>query len=207
MKRLRVLVGCEYSGTVRDAFTARGHIAMSCDTLPSDAPNGMHYQGDVRDVLAGDHDGRPWDLAIFHPPCTYLTNAGVRWLHTQPGRWDLMREGAEFFRLLLEAPIARVAVENPVMHGYAREVVGRRADQVVQPYHFGHLESKATGLWLRGLPKLVATDDVKAATMALPARERGRIHYASPGPDRWKLRSVTYAGIAAAMADQWGGIE
>lgn len=198
MKPLRVLVACEYSGVVRDAFIARGHDAVSCDLLPTDSP-GPHRQGDVRDLL-----GEGWDLMIAHPPCTYLTNAGVRWLSSQPGRWRDLIEGAVFFRSLLEAPIPRIAVENPVMHKWASQIVGTRQSQVVQPWMFGHAENKATGLWLRGLPPLMPTSDLRAATAALPARERNRIHYVPPGPDRWKIRSITYAGIAAAMADQWG---
>lgn len=197
---MRVLVACEYSGVVRDAFLARGHDATSCDLLPTDSP-GPHYEGDVFDVL-----GDGWDLMIAHPPCTYLTNSGVRWLTTQPKRWQELIEGAAFFRELLHAPIPRIAVENPVMHKWAALIVGRRQDQVVQPWMFGHLESKATGLWLKGLPPLMPTSDLRAATMQLPASERNRIHYVPPGADRWKVRSITYAGIAEAMADQWGGV-
>lgn len=197
---MRVLVACEFSGTVRDAFRALGHDAISCDLLPTERP-GPHHVGDCRDLLT---DG--WDLMVAHPPCTYLTKSGVRWLHTQPGRWALMQEGAEFFRCLLEAPIPLRAVENPVMHRYAVAVVGRKQDQIVQPWQFGHMESKATGLWLEGLPPLVPTDDVKEVTMALTPRERDRVHWAAPGPDRWKLRSLTYQGIADAMAAQWGGL-
>lgn len=199
---LRVLVACEYSGVVRDAFRALGHDAMSCDLLPTDVP-GPHYQGDVFDVW---NDG--WDLMIAHPPCTYLTKAGVRWLYDTlryPLRWQEMVDGAVFFRRLLDAPIPRVAVENPVMHGWGQKIVGRRADQVIQPWMFGHTERKGTGLWLRGLPPLLPTEDVYAETMALPARERDRVHYAPPGKDRWKVRSTTYTGIGAAMAEQWGG--
>lgn len=195
---MRVLVACEFSGVVRDAFRRLGHDAVSCDLLPTDAP-GPHHQGDVRDIL---RDG--WDLLIGHPPCTYLTNSGVRWLHTDPTRWQYLIEGAVFFRDLLNAPVPRVAIENPVMHKYAAAIVGRRQSQVVQPWMFGHTESKATGLWLRGLPPLTETENVKAQMLALPKRETQRIHYASPGPDRWKLRSVTYAGLAEAMAQQWG---
>lgn len=197
---LRVLVAREYSGVVRDAFTARGHYAMSCDLLPTDAP-GPHYQGDVRDIM---NDG--WDLMIAHPPCTYLTNSGVRWLYSEDKRWQHLIDGAAFFRDLLHAPIPRVAVENPVMHGWAAKIVGQRQAQVIQPWMFGHPETKATGLWLRNLPPLISTEDVKGYMATLPAKERNRIHYASPGPDRWKLRSTTYAGIAAAMADQWGSL-
>lgn len=196
---LRVLVGCEYSGAVRDAFRALGHDAMSCDLLPSDVP-GPHHQGDIFDVI-----GDGWDIGIFHPPCTYLCNSGVRWLHTETDRWQHLIDGAVFFRQLLDAPIARVAVENPVMHKYAAAIVGQRQAQIVHPWMFGHTETKATGLWLRGLSPLVATDDVKDAMMALPYGERAKVHHASPGPDRWKLRSTTYAGIAAAMAAQWAG--
>jgi len=197
---LRVLVACEYSGVVRDAFAARGHYAMSCDLLPADSP-GPHYQGDVRDIM---DDG--WDLMIAHPPCTYLTNSGVRWLYSEELRWQHLIDGAAFFRELLEAPVPRVAVENPVMHGWAAKIVGQRQAQVIQPWMFGHPETKATGLWLRNLPPLISTEDVKGYMQTLPAKERNRIHYASPGPERWKLRSTTYAGIAAAMADQWGSL-
>jgi hypothetical protein len=196
---MRVLVGCEYSGTVRDAFTALGHDAMSCDLLPTESP-GPHHRGDVFDVI-----DEGWDMAVFHPPRTYLTNSGVRWLHTEPGRWQHLIDGAVFFRRLLEAPIPRVAVENPIMHRYAAAIVGRRHTQIVQPWMFGHTETKATGLWLRGLPPLLATEDVKAAMLALPVAERAKVHYAPPGPDRWKLRSTTLPGLAAAMAMQWGG--
>lgn len=200
---LRVLVACEYSGVVRDAFRAIGHDAISCDLLPSDAP-GPHHQGDVLPLLR-----EPWDLVIAHPPCTYLTKAGLRWLtDDQPKyrlRWQELIEAGTFFRACLDANAPRVAVENPSMHRWATKIVGRRYDQLVQPYMFGHTERKGTGLWLRGLPPLFPTEDVYAATMALPAKERDRVHWTPPGPDRWKARSTTYTGIAAAMAEQWGG--
>lgn len=196
---MRVLIGCEFSGTVRDAFRGLGHDAMSCDLLPTETP-GPHYVGDVRDLL-----GESWDLAVFHPPCTYLTNAGVRWLYEVPLRWQDMIDGAIFFRDLLNAPIPRVAVENPVMHNYAARIIGQRQTQVVQPWMFGHEESKGTGLWLRGLPPLVATEDVLAAMHARPKREWARVHHAPASKDRWKKRSVTLPGIAAAMAMQWAG--
>lgn len=195
---MRVLVACEYSGTVRDAFLRRGHDAMSCDLLPTESP-GPHHQGDVRDVI-----GYGWDLLIAHPPCTYLANSGARWLYEDPDRWQHLIDGAVFFREMLEAPIPKVAVENPVMHKWARKIVGRRPDQTVQPYQFGHMESKRTGLWLRGLPLLRPTDDVEVDMRKLPAKERSKVHYASPGKDRWKVRSAFFAGIADAMADQWG---
>ena len=195
----RVLIACEYSGTERDAFNAAGHNATSCDILPTDTP-GPHYQGDVRDLM-----GERWDLVIAHPPCTYLSNSGVRWLHTEPGRWGTMREAAAFFALMFQFNTPRLAVENPIQHRYAVEAHGQgKPSQTVQPWQFGHPETKRTAYWLRGLPKLVETDNVKVQFDALPVRERARIHYASPGPDRWKFRSTSYSGIAQAMADQWG---
>lgn len=195
---MRVLVACEYSGRVRDAFIAQGHDAMSCDILPTDAP-GPHYQGDVRDVLC---DG--WDMMVAHPPCTYLTNAGVTWLHRDPTRWAKLDEGAAFFQTLLDAPIPRICVENPIMHKHAKERIGGvKQSQVVQPWMFGHMEQKATCLWLKGLPLLQPTNNVKAAMMELPDNERQRLHYLPPSADRWKIRSTTYQGIADAMASQW----
>lgn len=197
---MKVLVGCEYSGTVRDAFIRQGHDAISCDILPTEVP-GPHYQGDVIDLL-GEH----FDLAIFHPPCTYLTNSGVAWLHKDPSRWEKLDEGAAFFKMLLDAPVPRIAIENPIMHKYAKERIGGvKQTQLVQPWMFGHMEQKATCLWLKGLPPLVPTNNVKAEMDALPANQRQRIHYLPPSADRWKLRSTTFKGIAAAMAEQWGG--
>lgn len=196
---MRVLVACEYSGRVRDAFLARGHDAMSCDLLPTESP-GPHHTGDVLDLL---RPGR-WDLVIAHPPCNYLTNAGVRWLYTQPDRWRRMLDAADFFKALLNAPAPRVAVENPLMHRYAAAIVGERQTQVVHPWMFGHTEVKATGLWLRGLPPLVGTEDCKAATYALPYYERGKVVAMAPSPDRAKLRALTFQGLADAMAEQWG---
>lgn len=194
---MRILLACEYSGTERDAFLSLGHDAMSCDLLPTDSP-GPHYQGDVFDII-----DQGWDMMIAHPPCTFLAKSGVRWLYEQPTRWQGLIEGALFFRRLLEAPIPRVAVENPGMHHWASDIIGSRQTQTIQPWMFGHPEQKATGLWLRGLSPLVPTDDVKAHMLTLPLKERSRIHYAAPGPERWKLRSTSYSGIAAAMADQW----
>jgi hypothetical protein len=190
---MKVLIACEFSGTVRDAFAARGHDAWSCDLLPTESA-GQHYVGDVRDIL---YDG--WDLMIGHPPCTYLANSGVQWLYRREGRWEQMREGAEFFRMLLNAPIPRIAIENPIMHRYAKEIIGAPPTQTVQPWMFGHGESKATCLWLKNLPALTPTNIVSE-------REQ-RIWKLPPSTDRWKLRSVTYAGIADAMAEQWGNLE
>lgn len=171
---------------------------MSCDLLPTDVP-GPHYQGDVRDIL-----GDGWDGMIGHPDCRYLCNSGVRWLYTQDGRWEKMDQAAAFFNELQSAPIEKIALENPVMHGFARELVGGKATQTVQPWQFGHTENKRTGLWLKNLPPLVPTDDVSEAMKTMSYAEKNKIHYASPGPDRWKLRSTTYQGIADAMAAQWG---
>jgi len=195
---MRVLIACEYSGRVRDAFIAAGHDAMSCDILPTDV-DGPHYQGDVFDL-----DLTQFDMMIAHPPCTYLTNAGVTWLHKDPTRWDKLDDGAAFFKALLDAPIPRICIENPIMHKYAKERIGEvKQSQVVQPWMFGHMEQKATCLWLKGLPLLQPTNNVKDEMMKLPDRERQRLHYLPPSPNRWKLRSTTYQGIADAMADQW----
>lgn len=196
---MKVLVACEYSGRVRDAFIARGHDAMSCDLLPTDVA-GPHHQGDVFDL-----DLSEFDLMVAHPPCTYLTNAGVTWLHRDPDRWAKLDDGAAFFKRLLEAPIPRICVENLIMHKYAKERIGGvKQSQVVQPWMFGHMEQKATCLWLKGLPLLQPTNNVKAEMLALPDNQRQRLHYLPPSADRWKLRSTTYQGIADAMAAQWG---
>jgi len=181
---MRVLVACEYSGAVRDAFAAAGHHAMSCDLLPTEK-TGLHYRGDVRDVL---HDG--WDLMICHPPCTHLSVSGARWFK------DKLPEQAkalDFVRLLLDAPIERIALENPISIISSRI---RKPDQIIQPWQFGHGETKATCLWLKNLPKLTPTDIVEG--------REARVHKMPPGPDRWKERSRTFEGIAQAMAAQWG---
>ena len=197
---MRVLIACEFSGIVRDAFLERGHNAMSCDLLPTERP-GPHYRGDVFDVL---NDG--WDLMIAHPPCTYLANSGVRWLHEQEDRWEAMEDGARFFYDLLHADIPRIAVENPVMHKYAVRIVGRKQDQCVQPWQFGHPESKRTCFWLKNLPLLQPTSDVREKMEQMTNAQRQRLHWLPPSADRWKLRSLTYSGIATAMADQWGSL-
>lgn len=185
---LRVLVACEYSGTVRDAFRRFGHDAMSCDLLPTDA-DGPHYQGDVRDLL--DY---PWDLMIAHPPCTHLSVSGAK--HFAEKRKDGRQQSAvSFFLMLARAPIPKIAIENPVC---IMSSMWRKPDQVIQPWQFGHGETKATCLWLKGLPRLQPTDIVEG-------REQ-RIFRMQPSADRWKERSKTFAGIASAMAAQWGGI-
>lgn len=185
---MRVLVACEYSGAVRDQFIGGGHEAMSCDLLPTNMP-GPHYEGDVRDVL--DY---PWDLMIAHPPCTHLSVSGAR--HFEAKRSDGRQQSAvSFFMMLAKADIPMIAIENPIC---IMSSMWRRPDQTIQPWQFGHGETKATCLWLKGLPLLRATNIVDG-------REQ-RIHRMAPGPDRWKERSKTFPGIAAAMADQWGQI-
>lgn len=193
---MKVLVACEYSGAVRDAFRALGHEAVSCDLLPTEV-DGPHVQGDVLALL-----DQGWDLMVAHPPCTYLANSGARWLYEggrgtvrDLARWAAMAEGAALFLRLLAAPIPRIAVENPVMHGHARAIIGSGPTQVLQPWQFGHGETKATGLWLKGLPKLVPTNIVDG-------REQ-RVWKMGPSPERWRERSRTFEGIARAMAEQW----
>jgi len=181
---VRVLVACEFSGTVREAFAALGHDAWSCDLLPTERP-GKHIQGDVLPHLA---DG--WDLMIAHPPCTHLAVSGARHFHRKQRE---QAEALDFVRALLDAPIPRIALENPVSVISTRI---RRPDQIIQPWMFGHGETKATCLWLRGLPPLVPTNIVSG--------REARVHRMPPGPDRWRERSRTFAGIAAAMAAQWG---
>jgi hypothetical protein len=198
---LKVLIACEYSGTVRNAFLDRGHDAWSCDLLPSEDGSNRHITGDARDLL---NDG--WDLLmVAHPPCTRLCNSGVRWLTTPPpGRtlddmWAELDEGTALFASFWNAPIDRIAIENPVMHKHAKARIEGYQDfaQSVQPWQFGHGETKRTCLWLKNLPPLVPTDIVEGRT--------ARVHLARPGPDRWRERSRFFPGIAEAMADQWGG--
>jgi len=181
---MRVLVACEFSGIVREAFARRGHDAVSCDLLDTEMP-GRHHRGDVRGIL---HDG--WDLMVAHPPCTHLAVSGARWF----ARKRLERaEALDFVQELMDAPIPRIAIENPV------SIISsniRKPDQIIQPWQFGHGETKATCLWLKGLPKLKPTDVVHG--------REPRVHHAPPSPDRWKARSRTFAGIAEAMAEQWG---
>jgi len=199
---MKVLIACEYSGRVRNAFRALGHDAWSCDLIESEDASKFHMIGDAIEIGSS----QPWDMLIGHPPCTYLANSGVQHLHKDPDRWGKMLDGAAFFRAIWSLPIGMICLENPIMHGHARSAIGgMRPFQVIQPYMFGHMETKATGLYLKGLMPLKPTTDLKAATMALPARERQRLHYLPPSPTRWKERSRTYQGIADAMADQWGG--
>ena len=182
---MNVLVGCEYSATVRDAFARLGHFAMSCDFLDTERP-GHHYKGNVFDII---HLG--WDIGIFHPPCTHLAVSGARWFKDKVVE---QAEALDFVRRLLDAPIPKLGLENPVSIISSRI---RKPDQVIQPWMFGHGETKATCLWLKGLPKLVPTNIVEGREPV--------VHHMPPGPDRWKNRSRTYQGIADAMAQQWGG--
>jgi hypothetical protein len=193
---MKVLVACEYSGRVRDAFIAQGHEAMSCDLLPTDAP-GPHYQGDVFDVV--DY---PWDLMIAHPPCTDLAVSGAAWFANKR-LVGAQQASASFFMKLGRVNIPRIAIENPVC---VMSSLWRKPDQVIQPWMFGHMEQKATCLWLKGLPALTPTNNVKEEMMQLPKNQRERLHYLPPSADRWKLRSETYLGIAEAMAAQWGSL-
>ena len=188
MISLKVLVACEYSATVRDAFRALGHDAWSCDLLPTDGDPKWHLMGDVLEVI---EDG--WDLMIAHPPCTDLSVSGARHFAAKiaDGR---QQRALDFVQLLMDAPIERIAIENPISVISSKI---RKPDQIIQPWQFGHGETKATCLWLKNLPKLEATDIVDG-------REQ-RMHRLPPSPDRWKIRSTTYKGIAKAMADQWGG--
>jgi hypothetical protein len=194
-KSMKVLVACEYSGVVRDAFISMGHDAISCDILPSDTP-GPHYQGNVENIL-----GDGWELMIAHPPCTHLAVSGARWFKNKQ---EEQQQALNFVRLLMDAPIKRIASENPVSIISSRI---RKPDQIIQPWQFGHPESKSTCLWLKNLPLLQHTN-------VLPLPPSGRWSNQTPSgqnkigprPDRWKIRSATYTGIAKAMAKQWGGV-
>ena len=191
---MRVLIACEYSGRVRDEFLKLGHEAMSCDLLPTDAA-GPHYQGDVRDVL--DY---PWDMMIAHPPCTDLAVSGAAWF-AKKRMAGQQQASASFFMMLAKADIPQIVIENPVC---VMSSLWRKPDQTIQPWMFGHMEQKATCLWLKNTPPLAPTNIVKDEMMLLPKNQRERLHYLPPSADRWKLRSETYLGIAQAMASQWG---
>lgn len=214
MKKLKILIGCEESQAVTKAFRELGHEAYSCDLVPcSGGHPEWHLQMDVFDAL----ELHEWDGVILHPTCTFLTNSGVRWLYQKDGRqnterWFKLIEAMEFFNKLIdccnEIGIKHFALENPIPHKYAingiadKKGIGKY-DQLIQPYQFGHLEKKATCLWLNGLPPLTHTNNMYKETMKLDYKDRAKIHYASPGPERAKLRSKTYQGIADAMATQW----
>tara|TARA_R110000787_G_C13374132_1_gene441143 strand:- start:564 stop:1205 length:642 start_codon:yes stop_codon:yes gene_type:complete len=213
---MKILVACEYSGIVRDAFIKKGHNAISCDILPSESDLGEHYQGDVMDILYED-----WDMMIAHPPCTYLTVSGAAWFYhpedkhlptdqrrphpKHPNRRQLQEEALDFIRLLLDAPIDKIALENPV--GVISTKI-RKPDQIIQPYMFGHRESKKTCLWLKNLTPLNATKNVKPEYhITKNGEQRSKFDYDTmklPKEQRWKVRSATFPGIAEAMAKQWG---
>lgn len=184
---MKVLIGCEFSGVVREAFRRRGHDAWSCDFLPPDDGSSFHFQDDVLNVLA---DG--WDLAIFHPPCQHLAVSGARWFKEKQKE---QKEALGFVRKLLAAPIPRIALENPISVISSKI---RKPDQIVQPWMFGHGETKATCLWLKNLPLLEPTNIVEG--------REGKVWKMGPSEDRWKKRSITYSGIAEAMAEQWGSL-
>lgn len=188
---MRVLIACEFSGIVREAFRKRGHEAYSCDILPAEDGSMFHLRGDARRYLIQEGKNREsWDLMIAHPPCTYLAVSGARWFKE---RKKEQIEALDFVRELLHADIPKIALENPISV-ISRYI--RKPDQIIQPWQFGHGETKATCLWLKGLPLLRPTNIVEG--------REARVHKASPGPDRWKERSRTLQGIANAMADQWG---
>lgn len=227
---MKVLVACEESQVVCNAFRARGHEAYSCDILPTrGAHPEWHIQDDVMNVIQHQEDekrdeelsmrisyGRcviawEWDLLIAHPPCTYLANSGVCHLYNKDKtinkeRWQEMIKAAEFFKKLLYFPIQRIVIENPIHHKYAREEIGISPGQIIQPYQFGHMEQKATCLWLKNVPALKETNNVKEEMMKLPDNQRQHLHYLPPSENRQRIRSVTFQGIAEAMADQWGNL-
>lgn len=189
---MRVLVACEFSGIVRDAFARRGHDAWSCDLLPSET-GGKHMQDDALRVIYDRITLEPWDLLIAHPPCTYLAVSGARWWKGREGRQQM---ALDFVQCLLDAPIPRIALENPI--GKISTAI-RKPDQIIQPWQFGHGEVKATCLWLKNLPRLVPTNIVEG--------RHARVHREPPGADRWKNRSRTLQGIGDAMAEQWGSLD
>lgn len=184
---MRVLVACEFSGTVREAFTLAGHDAWSCDLLDTEKPSIKHIKGDVLALL-----DEGWDLMIAHPPCTHLAVSGARWFKDKKAEQE---QALAFVKTLMDAPIPRICIENPISIISSRI---RKPDQIIQPWQFGHGETKATCLWLKNLPKLTPTNIVEGRD--------AKVHRMPPGPDRWKERSRTYQGIADAMAQQWGAI-
>lgn len=191
---MRVLIACEFSGIVREAFTALGHDAWSCDLLDTEIPSSKHYVGDVRDVLFGTRGWKPlkWDLMIAHPPCTHLSVSGARWFKDKQKE---QHEALDFVKMLMNAPVEKICIENPISIISSKI---RKPDQIIQPWQFGHGETKATCLWLKNLPLLHPTNIVSG--------RENRVHKMGPSPDRWKERSRTFKGIADAFAAQWGGL-
>jgi hypothetical protein len=213
---MRVLIACEFSGIVREAFRARGHEAWSCDLLPSEQPSGFHFEGDIWPAI----ELMKWDLMIAHPPCTFLTDSGNRWFKSDPDRMDKMLHAVRFVKDLWHAPIERICIENPIGR-LPRQ--WRMWDQKIHPWQFGHREPKPTCLWLKNLPRLKPTNIIPESPICVCGGRRDmhpnasckrfqsstritRIHREPPGPDRWKNRSRTYQGIADAMAEQWGSV-
>ena len=205
---MKVLVACEYSGVVRDAFTKAGHDATSCDLLPSESPHGNHFQGDVMEILAQD-----WDLLIAHPPCTYLCVSGIHWNNKRPERAAQTEEALKFVEALLNADIPKICLENPI--GVISTRI-RKPNQIIQPYQYGHDASKQTCLWLKNLPPLQPTQFIEPRIVTTPSGKKAN-RWANqcdnyghdslpPSADRWKIRSATYQGIADAMVEQWGGL-
>lgn len=206
---MNVLIACETSGVVREAFRAKGHNAWSCDLDPADDDSLSHYQGDIFNIFDNEAVLQPWDLMIAFPPCQFLSNSGVHLLKKEAGRWEKMIQGAKFFKKLWEAKIKKKAFENPVMHGYGKKIIGfKKFTQFIQPYDFGEDASKKTGLLLENLPPLIGTLYIP------PKLKKGRWVWGNqtpsgqnklgPSKDRGKIRARTYQGIADAMADQWG---
>ena len=195
---MKVLIACEYSGIVRDAFAAKGHDAWSCDILPTESP-GNHFQGDIL-----EHLDKGWDLMIAHPPCTHLAVSGARWFTEGKKPWSLQEDALDFVRKLLDAPIDKIALENPV------SVIStkiKKPNQIIQPFEYGHDVTKRTCLWLKNLPNLKPTKIVKPDIVLVNGKKMSRMHYESfklPSKERSKVRSKFYTGIAEAMADQWG---
>lgn len=195
---MRILIACEFSGVVRDAFIAHGFDAVSCDLLPTERP-GPHIQADFRSVIQNT-----WDMVGYHYECRVMANSGVRWLHERPGRWLELDEACEMFNLTLRDTRPGWS-ENPIQHRHAKARIDREQDQVIQPWQYGHKQMKATCLWLRNLPPLCPTNVVgPPPTDPTERRKWQAVHLEPPGPDRWKNRSRTFPGIAAAMAEQWG---
>ena len=193
---MNILIACEFSGIVRDAFIDRGFNAVSCDLLKSESDRGKHYQGDVISFL--ERYANKIDLMIAHPPCTYLCNSGVRWLHEDKARWAKMKKGALFFKKLFNYDIPHVAIENPVMHGYAVKIIGKKQNFTFQPWEFGDLERKLTCFWTKNLPSLISKYYIPQGKL------NASVHKEGPSIYRWKNRSRTFTGVAKAIAKQWG---
>jgi len=198
---MKILVACEYSARVRDAFRRLNHDAWSCDLLECDKGPDFHYQCDVREVLNDS-----WDMIIAHPECTYITNSGVCHLHKDTSRWLKLWDACEFFKLFLNHKCPLICIENPIPHKYALGWIGKKYTQIIHPWQHGHTEMKATCLWLKGLEPLKESNNVREAMNLLPKNQQQRLHYLPPSPDRWKIRSTFYEGFAKAMSNQWSDI-